>query len=288
MAQAADPPAAADAPVVPEGAVVKKLADGFSFTEGPAAGPDGKIYFSDIPAERIHVFDPTTGKVAVHREQSGKANGLMFAPDGALYACEGGSRCLTRQVGNSITTVADRFENKSFNSPNDLVLDAKGGVYFTDPRYGSRDGMELPFEGVYYVPPQNGRIRCVLDSLKRPNGLILSPDGKILYVADNAAKTIWAYDVAPDGALVRGRQFAAMDPDGQGGGDGMTIDERGNVYCAGQGSIWIWNPAGQLVGKVTPPEAPANCDFGGVKNKTLYITARTGFYSVELNVGGIR
>ena len=139
-------------PVVPDGVEVEKVADGFRFTEGPAPGRDGRVYFSDIPNERIHVLDPTGGTVAVHREKSGRANGLMFAPSGALIACEEGTRRLTRQLGKSISVLADRYDGKRLNSPNDLVLDGKGGIYFTDPRYGDRDDMEMEIEGVYSRP----------------------------------------------------------------------------------------------------------------------------------------
>ncbi|MBL7038810.1 MAG: DUF1080 domain-containing protein [Pirellulaceae bacterium] len=277
----------ADTPVVPEGAEVKKLADGFRFTEGPAQGPDGKIYFSDIPNEHINIFDPESGEVTVFREESGKANGLIFAPSGALYACEGGARRLTRQFDDEITVLAEDYEGKRLNSPNDLVMDGKGGIYFTDPRYGNRDDMEMEVEGVYFLPRRD-KLARVIDDLVRPNGLILSLDNRTLYVADNGAKTIWAYDVQPDGTLAGGRKVAEMDLDAPGGGDGMTIDQRGNIYCAGQGHIWIWDPQGKVLAKIATPEGPANCTFGGPDGKTLYITARQGFYCVQLNVAGGR
>jgi len=273
------------APVVSDGAEVKKLAEGFRFTEGPAVGPDGRVYFSDIPNERIMVYDFASREVTTHRENSGRANGLMFTPGGSLIACEGGSRRLTRQVGEKIDVLADGFDGKQLNSPNDLELDGKGGIYFTDPRYGDRDGMELDVEGVYYRPPR-GELRRVVDDLVRPNGLILSLDGQTLYVADNGANTIVAYQVQPDGSLTDVRLFAEMDPDARSGGDGMTLDCRGNVYCAGQGNIWIWSPAGELIAKIETPESPANCTFAGPEGQTLFITARTGIYAVKLNVCG--
>ena len=274
-------------PSVPLGTGVEQIADGFQFTEGPAAGPDGKIYFSDIPNERIHVYDPQTGETGIHRENSGRANGLFFAPGGALYACEGGARRLTRQVGDRVSVLADSYDGKQLNSPNDLVMDGRGGVYFSDPRYGNRDDMEMETEGVYYLP-RGGKLVRVIDDLVRPNGLILSPDNRILYVVDNGAKTIIAYDVQSDGSLGNKRMFADMDLAGAGGGDGMTIDQRGNVYCAGQGAVWIWDPAGKLLTKIETPEGPANCTFGGPEGKTLFITARQGFYRIDLNVSGGR
>jgi len=141
-------------------------------------------------------------------------------------------------------------------------------------------------EGVYYVP-RTGRAIRVIDNLMRPNGLILSPDLQTLYVADNGAKTIWAYDVQADGSLAGGRTFADMDLAASSGGDGMTIDQRGNVYCAGQEHIWIWDPQGRLLSKIAVPEGPANCTFAGPDRKTLYITARQSLYAIDLNVAGL-
>lgn len=167
---------------------IRKLGGGFTFTEGPAPGPEGNIYFSDIPNERIHKYDVKTGKISVHREGSGRANGLMFAPSGALYACQGGSRQLTRQdASGEITVLAESYDGKKLNSPNDLAIDGKGGVYFTDPRYGNRDDMEMDIEAVYYLP-RRGKLKRVVDDLVRPNGVLLSLDRKHLYVADNGAK----------------------------------------------------------------------------------------------------
>ena len=268
---------------VREGAEVRKIAGGFKFTEGPAEGPDGRIYFSDIPNERIHVYDPKTDKVSVFRENSGRANGLMFAPSGALIACEGGSRKVTRMFDGKLTDLADNFKGNKLNSPNDVTLDNNGGIYFTDPRYGNRDDMELQAEAVYYLAPRSRKIRRVIGSLVRPNGIILSLDRKTLYVVDNGAGKIFAYDVQPDASVTNRRLFVDDVR-----GDGMTIDEAGNVYCAGQGHIWIWNSDGALLKKIEMPEGPANCTFGGPDRKVLYITARTGFYSLQMNVAGGR
>ena len=280
-----EPADAAKTPIVLEGAKVELLATGFKFTEGPAVGPDGSIYFSDIPNERINRYDLASKTVSVFRENSGRANGLMFTPAGALYACEGGNRQLTRQLGDEITVLADQFEGKKFNSPNDLDIDGKGGVYFTDPRYGNRDDMEMEFEAVYYLP-RRGKLLRVIDNLERPNGVVLSLDNKTLYVVDNGAKTIWAYVVQQDGSVIDGRKLADMDLDAPGGGDGMTIDSLGNIYCAGQGHVWVWNPKGELVTKIPVPESPANCTFGGPDKKTLFMTARENLYAIPMNVAG--
>lgn len=266
-------------PVIPLDAPVRQLADGFRFTEGPVFAADGKVYFSDIPNERIMIYDWASGKVSVHRESSGRANGLAITPAGALLACEGGARRLTRQLGDQITVLADTYDSKRLNSPNDLALDGKGGIYFTDPRYGDRSDMDMEIEGVYYLS-RKGKLTRVVDDLVRPNGLVLSLDNSVLYIADNGAKTIVAYDVQPDGSLTNQRLFANMDLEARSGGDGMTIDRRGNVYCAGQGHIWIWNPTGKLLGKIAVPQSPANCAFVGADEQTLFITARTAVYAI--------
>ncbi len=268
-------------PVVPEGAEVKKLAEGFTFTEGPAEAANGWIYFSDIPNEHINIYKPESGEVERFRENSGRTNGLMWTPAGALIACEGGNRRVTRTFGDEITVLADSFEGKKLNSPNDLVLDDIGGLYFTDPRYGKEDDMELDVMGVYYID-RGGKISRVVDDAVKPNGLILSNDYQTLYLADPGSEKILAYDVKEDGALENRRDFAPV------GSDGMTIDERGNVYCTWKGEVWIFSPAGEEIARIACPEAPANCTFGGPEGKTLYLTARKGFYSIGLNVRGGR
>ena len=266
--------------VVPEGAVLRKLADGFRFTEGPAEARDGRIFFSDIPNEKVHIFDPATGVVSVAIEKSGRANGLMFAPSGALLICEGGNRQLTRKLGTEKSILADRFKGKRLNSPNDLVLDGKGGIYFTDPRYGDRDDMEMQIEGVYYLP-RAGELERVIDNMVRPNGLIFSPDKSILYVADNGAKTVIAYRVAEDGSLEHIKKIADMAV------DGMTMDVLGNLYCTGGPQVVVFAPDGEQRVVIPVPEGTANCTFGGPDHKTLYITAHQGLYAIDLAVPGV-
>ena len=242
--------------VVEHYAPIKTIQEGFMFTEGPAVGPDSNIYFTDIPNEKIHKYDVLSETVSVHRAETGRANGLMFGPSGALLACQGGSRQLTRQdVDGGITVLAEQFDGKQLNSPNDLQLDGKGGIYFTDPRYGNRDDLEMEVEGVYYLP-RNGELIRVIDDMVRPNGLVLSLDRSLLYVVDNGAKTIWRFQVNDDGTLSDGTLWVDMAKDCDGGGDGMTIDERGNIYCAGAGAVWVWNASGQLLTSIHPPQSP--------------------------------
>ena len=288
------PSAAAPASVLPENPEVKKLAEGFTFTEGPALGPDGKIWFNDIPNERTHVHDPATGQTTLHREQTGRANGLMFTPAGALLACEGGARRITRQEGaGEVTVISDSFDGKPYNAPNDLDIDGKGGIYFTDPGYGRKpEEMPLGVEGVYYATPDKDRTKPakvirVIDDLVRPNGVLVSNDKKTLYVIDNGANSLWAYDIQGDGKVASGRKLCVFDPAEQRGGDGLTSDEHGNLYVAANG-IYVISPEGKLLGVIQVPERPANCVFGAKGTRTLYITAKTGFYSVKVNADGRR
>tara|TARA_R110000850_G_scaffold17996_4_gene54598 strand:+ start:537 stop:2726 length:2190 start_codon:yes stop_codon:yes gene_type:complete len=263
--------------LVKEGATFKKLADGFKFTEGPAASPDGKIYFNDIPNERTHVYDPTSGETAVFREPTGRANGLFFTPEGNLLACEGGNRRVTStDPSGNITVVADQFDGKKLNSPNDIVPDAHGGFYFTDPRYGKDGGdIELDIMGVYYTD-REGKVTQIAADLAKPNGIILASKGKILYVADPGAETIWAYSVKGPGKIGGKRKFAEV------GSDGMTVDGAGNLYVTWT-DIIAFSPKGEEILRLTPPERPANCLLYG---RTLYVTARTGFYAIEMNALG--
>lgn len=267
-----------DGPLVKEGAEFRKLAGGFKFTEGPAVAPDGRIYFNDIPNERTHIYDPKTGETSIFREPSGRANGLFFTPAGALIACEGGARRVTRtDHEGEMKVLAESFDGKKLNSPNDVVPDGIGGFYFTDPRYGKGDDRELDVEAVYYID-RKGKVTQVAADLTKPNGIILSPDEKTLYVADPGAETIWAYQVNGPGKISDKRKFADV------GSDGMTVDKLGNIYVTWTDVI-AFSPEGKEVLRITPPEKPANCLLVG---KTLYVTARTGFYAIELEVEGIQ
>ncbi len=282
--------------IVPEGAEVVEFNTGtvFEFTEGPCWDHrNGVLYFSDIPNNRIMKLLPD-GTFSVFREPSGAANGLMLDAKGNLISCDGGGRQVSMldSEGNVAKVLADSYNGKKLNSPNDLVIDSKSGIYFTDPRYGDRDGMEQDVEAVYYL--QGDTLIRVVDDVGRPNGVILSPDGKTLYVADTSRDYIRAYDVQPDGTVTNGRDFGKLPPIIVGKGkrrnytDGMTIDVEGNLYGATGSGIEIFDREGKYVGAIKVPEPPANCTFGGSDNKTLFITARTSVYRIELKVAGVR
>ncbi len=276
----------AHAQIVPDGVTVEQVATGYQFTEGPAAGPDGAIYFTDIPAMLILRFDPETGETATFRENSGRANGLMFDHQGRLLACEGandgGNRRLSRtEPDASITNLTDQWQNRKLNSPNDLVIDQQGGIYFTDPRYGKRADMQMDIEAVFYLAP-DGTLTRIIHDLQRPNGIILSPDEKTLYVADNAAKKIIAYDLTAPDQPNNPRQFSGMGADLGGGCDGMTVDQQGRLYATGDEGIYIFNPDGTQAALIPTPQRPSNCTFAN-DSQTLYITARTSLYRITLN-----
>ncbi|MBN1422593.1 MAG: SMP-30/gluconolactonase/LRE family protein [Planctomycetes bacterium] len=263
------------------GARVEKVAGGFAFVEGPAFKKGQGLLFSDIPREQILLVG-ADDEIFVFREKSGGANGLMFDREGRLIACEGGARRVTRtEKDGSITVVAERFNGRRLNSPNDLAIDPKGRIFFTDPRYGRRDDMELDIEGVYRIDP-DGKIARVIEDLVRPNGIVIARDGKTMWVADNGADLVQAYEIRADGSLAKLDRTAKMT----GGPDGMTIDREGRLYATGPAGIWVFDPRGQLLGIIETPEHPANCAFGGAEDAVLYITARTSLYRVKLATSG--
>jgi len=265
--------------LVAPGAKVIKLAGGFKFTEGPAADAGGNVFFTDIPNNRIHKWS-LAGELSTFREDSGGANGLFFDKSGNLLACEGGGRRLVSiDPQGEVTVLADEYKGKRFNSLNDLWIDPKGGIYFTDPRYGNRDGMEQDGEHVYYLSPDRKKLTRVIDDMVRPNGVIGTPDGKTLYVTDHGDGKTFVYTVNKDGTLSNKKLFA---PEGS---DGMTTDNEGNVYLT-TGVVAVYNEEGEKIEAIEIPDRPANVTFGGRDKQTLFITARTSLYSIEMRVKG--
>ncbi len=267
--------------VLKPGAEIRTLSQEFAFTEGPVSDISGTVYFSDIPNQKIHIWT-LDGQLKTFREQSGGANGLYFDAKGAMIACEGTARRLTRHPmkGDDVEVLVDQFEGKKLNSPNDLWIDPQGGIYFTDPRYGNREGMELG-EHVYYIKPGGKDVIRVVDDMIRPNGLIGTPDGKLLYITDNGGRKTWVYKIGPDGRLTEKKLFCEK------GSDGMTIDSKGNVYLT-SGALLVYNPKGELIEEIKFPEAPANVCFGGPKEAVIFVTARKGLYAVDAAVHGVR
>jgi len=263
---------------------VERVPGDYKFTEGPVWSPWGTLLFSDIPANRIYEIAASGQKV--YGEPSGNSNGLTFDREGRLIACEHGNRRVSRTERDSkITVMADRFEGKRLNSPNDVVVKSDGSIYFTDPTYGiKKEEQELDFQGVYRIKP-DGKLEVLVKNFKMPNGLCFSPDEKKLYIADSTElRHVRVFDVKPDGTLTGGTVFAKVGPGGA--PDGMKVDNSGNLLSTGPGGIWIFDPTGKHIDTIPTPETPANCGWGDADGKTLYITARTSLYKVRLPVGG--
>jgi gluconolactonase len=297
--------AALDA-IIPRNSMGEKLAGGFGFTEGPVWAKNGSLLFSDIPNNIVVKWDPRGG-ISEFLKPSGYdgsdappgshigSNGLTLDRQARLIICEHGNRRVTRlEMDGSRTVLADNYLGKRLNSPNDVVCKSDGTIYFTDPPYGlqKRDmdpQKELSFNGVYRL--SQGRLQLLDENMSRPNGLAFSPDENHLFVSNSdASRKIWMrFEVARDGTLSRGEIFHdATQASAEGLPDGLKIDRLGNLYCTGPGGIWVFSPEGEQLGMIELPEVPANCAWGDVKGKTLYITARTGLYRIKLNIEGIR
>jgi gluconolactonase len=286
--------------------VVERIAGGFQFTEGPVWHPDGYLLFSDPNANTIYRWSPDL-QVSVFRARSGYAgvdaglykqpgsNGLTLDPEGRLTIDQHGERRVVRLERNGVlTTLADRYEGRRLNSPNDLVYRSDGALYFTDPPFGlpaahEDPRRELPYAGVFLL--RDGRLTLVSRELAGPNGLALSPDETALYVGDwdPKRKVVMRYDVSADGTLSSGRPLVDLTSEpGEDAIDGIKVDVRGNVYVCGPGGLWIVAPTGRRLGLLRLPENPHNIAFGGEDGRTLFIAAETSLYRVRLAVEGIR
>lgn len=265
----------------------EKLAGGFQFTEGPIWQADESLLFSDIPANRTYRWSAEEG-ATVWCEPTGNANGMTLDREGHLLRCEHSGRRVARVAADrTATTVADSYQGKRLNSPNDIVVKANGVIYFTDPPYGIKpEEREQPCNGVYRVFP-DGAIELLVDDFDRPNGLAFSPDESILYIDDSPRRHVRAFDVRADGTLANSRIIADMDHPQPGSPDGMKIDEEGHLYVTGATGVWVFEPNGELLGVVVTPERPANCAWGDADRKSLYVTAQTSLYRVRTKVAGI-
>ena len=294
--------------IVPKDAKLELLWSGGIFTEGPAAAPDGSIYFTSIRTARIMRFDPKNGKTSLFRKDSGKANGLMFDRQGRLVACEGSDHgnirvSITKKDG-SVRTLASHYKGKRLNSPNDLFITPNGRIYFTDPRYIGHEPRELDFEGVYLIEP-DGALKLATKNLERPNGILISLDGSTAYVADHHSENtrnrhLLSFKIRKDGTF--GKKLILHDFGEDRGIDGMAMDIRGNLYAtAGTGQtsgIYVFSPKGEHLARIPLPAAPTSCTFAkGREVSTLYITAGIkgvqkgsmgafGLYRIELQIEG--
>jgi gluconolactonase len=292
--------------IVPSDAKLEKLAEGFFFTEGPVWMPDGYLLFSDPNNNTIYRWSDDDG-LSVFRTKSGYtgvdigeygqpgSNGLAVDSEGRLTIDEHGNRRVTRlERTGFLTVLADRYDGKRFNSPNDLVYKSDGSLYFTDPPFGlpkffADPRRETPFSGVYRW--HDGQLQLLSTELTGPNGLAFSPDERYLYVGnwDERRKVIMRYEVREDGTLANGLVFSDMTAaTGEDAIDGLKVDQQGNVYVSGPGGLWILSPSGKPLGTIVGPEHPHNFNWGGADGRTLYLTAQTGLYRIRLNVPGSR
>lgn len=267
---------------------VELIQSGFKFLEGPAKVPDGRLFFTDIPAETIYQLDHS-GEISEFLKPSGFANGLMYGGDGQLLVCQMEGKLASISLeSRQITVLADQYEGKRLNAPNDLVIDQQGGIYFTDPRYRAPEPWPQGVEAFYYRSP-DGSVTRLGEGMKAPNGIALSPDGKTLYVIPSMQAEMMAYPVESPGKLGAGKVFCQLQQVGDqtdGGGDGLAVDVQGNLYITSAAGIQIFSAAGELLGILKIPEQPANCSFGGTDNQMLFITARTGIYRCKMPIAG--
>jgi gluconolactonase len=281
---------------IPEEADVQKVSGDCQFTEGPAADAEGSLFFSDSPNNRIMALRPN-GKTEIWKVPSGRANGMNFDPEGRLVTCcaqgAGGAQEVQRyEPDGSVTVLASHYDGKRLNSPNDLCFDSQGRIYFTDPRYGSKDGVEQDAMAVYRIE-EDGSVTRVIEDVDVPNGILIAPDDKVIYLVDNdpedyGARTLLMFHLDDEGNWDREAEIYDFAPDP--GGDGMVLDVEGNIYLTAgsgeKGGVYIFTKHGEQVAFIDTPENPANCTFGGKDLTTLYITAGTSVYKVEGTVPG--
>ncbi|GAB2799214.1 SMP-30/gluconolactonase/LRE family protein [Rhabdobacter roseus] len=275
-------------PLVKEGATLQKLADGFAFTEGPISDAAGNVYFTDQPNNRILKWS-TDGQLSTYLEPSGRANGMYIDHKGNLWVCADEKNELWLIDKNkNVKVLLKDYQGKLFNGPNDLWVRRDGGAYFTDPFYnrpywqGRSNQPEQDAQAVYFLAKDHKTLKRVVDDLKQPNGIVGTPDGKTLYVADIGASKTYAYRINKDGSLSDRRLFCDM------GSDGMTLDNRGNLYLTNRAGVTVFSPQGQQILNIPTGEGwTANVCFGGKNHQTLFITASKSFYSIDMNVKGV-
>ena len=261
---------------------IEKVDAGFRFTEGPVWSREGFLLFSDVPNNHIRKLAPGE-RSTVFRDDSHGANGNTYDAQGRLYSCESKTRRVVRldKKGN-IEVLAEKWEGKRLNAPNDIVVRKDGHIYFTDPAFGDQaDTRELSFYGVYHITPK-GVMSLIAKPAGRPNGIAFSPNGRILYVDNSDDRSVRAYDVDRNGE-VSNERVVVSNIDGV--PDGMKVDEKGNLYITAKG-IAVYTPEGKPLQNIELSETPANCAFGDPDLQTLYITAHTSLYRIRLNVKG--
>jgi len=271
--------------VIAPGARVEKLAGGFDFTEGPTCDAQGTIFFTDQPNDRILKWSPAGG-LSTFLQPAGRANGMYFDARGHLIACaDDNNELWSIAPEGTVSVLVGEYDGKRLNGPNDVWVRPDGALYFTDPFYQrswwTHDTMPQDGQHVYFFSADRRQLVRVIDDLEKPNGIIGTPDGRILYVADIVAGKTYRYDIAPDGSLA-GKTLAANQ-----GSDGMTLDSEGNLYLTGEG-VMVFDRAGRQIERIPIPDErwTANVSFGGKDRQMLFITASSGLYGVPTRVRG--
>ncbi len=269
--------------LIAKGEKLTRAGGGYSFTEGPSVAPDGRVFFTDQPNDKIEVWNEN-GTITTFMQSSERSNGTYFNKKGELVCCADlHNRLIVFTMDKQSRILAENFEGFRLNGPNDLWIAPNGGIYFSDPYYhrdywGKSHKEDQKVRGVFYLNPAGRTIR-VIEDFKQPNGLIGTPDGKTLYVSDINDKKIWKYTINPDGSLSSKTLFA------QEGSDGMTIDDKGNVYLTNK-LVSVYNAKGENIARIEVPEQPSNLCFGGKKRNILFITARTSVYILKMKTKG--
>jgi len=273
----------AESGLIADDAQVVEVQGGFAFIEGPVSDAVGNLYFTDIDNNRLHKLAPT-GDLSSFHEPSNRANGLTLDLDGGLLICEQEAQRLVKMDANgTISVIADGYQGKPFNSPNDAWVHPNGSIYMTDPRYQYPQGsLAQDGEYVYRISPQRNEVTAIITDIPKPNGVVGTEDGKTLYIASTELRKVFRYTINEDGSVANRTEFADQ------GSDGMTLDEHGNVYLTWLGGVSIRNPSGEQIDFIRTEQMPANVGFGGRDGKTLFMTARTSLYSLQMNVEASR
>ena len=273
----------AESGLIADDAQVVEVQGGFAFIEGPVSDAVGNLYFTDIDNNRLHKLAPT-GDLSGFHEPSNRANGLTLDLDGGLLICEQEAQRLVKMDANgNISVIADGYQGKPFNSPNDAWVHPNGSIYMTDPRYQYPQGsLAQDGEYVYRISPQRNEVTAIITDIPKPNGVVGTEDGKTLYIASTELRKVFRYTINEDGSVANRTEFADQ------GSDGMTLDEHGNVYLTWLGGVSIRNPSGEQIDFINTEQMPANVGFGGRDGKTLFMTARTSLYSLQMNVEASR
>ncbi|MDF4202441.1 SMP-30/gluconolactonase/LRE family protein [Maribacter sp. SA7] len=274
-------------PLIQNDAILIQISNEYSFTEGPASDKQGNVYFTDQPNDKIIKWNATDNSLSVFKEPAGRANGLYFDQDeNLLAAADEKNELWLIDKNGKVDTLITNYEGKKLNGPNDIWVDLKGGIYFTDPyyqrEYWTRTEAEIVDKNVYYIAPETKEVTIVASEFVQPNGIIGTPDGKTLYIADIGDKKTYSYSVQENGTLSNRKLFTNM------GSDGMTIDNKGNIYLTGEG-VTIFNSKGEFLQNIPVHENwTANVTFGGKNQDVLFITAMGSVYTLQMNVHGVR